>query len=188
MTAASRLLCGLVVAAAAQDQPPVKFGTTVVISSGLEGHVYHIRRNSTKLPDFTKLKSVGRIWTTSLNVPPQDFHQGFPGVTNRFEWFALDYAGRFWIEQPGLYSFAVTSDDGAKLYIDGQLVVDNDGIHDTREKTGDVGLSGGIHEIRVSYFQGPRFLVALVVKVAPPGEPLRVFSTDEFKPPPDLAH
>ena len=32
---------------------------------------------------------------------------------------------------------------------------------------------------------GPRFQVALVLSVAGPGEPLRVFSTDEFKPPPN---
>jgi hypothetical protein len=36
----------------------------------------------------------------------------------------------------------------------------------------------------VSYFQGPRFQVALVLKVAAPGEELRIFSTDELKPPP----
>jgi len=37
--------------------------------------------------------------------------------------------------------------------------------------------------MRVSYFQGPRFQVALVLKVAGPGEALRIFSTEEFKPP-----
>jgi hypothetical protein len=46
-------------------------------------------------------------------------------------------------------------------------------------------LGGGIHRIRVSYFQGPRYMVALVLKVAgPDDEELRVFSTDEFRPPP----
>jgi hypothetical protein len=37
----------------------------------------------------------------------------------------------------------------------------------------------------VSYFQGPREEVALVLPVATPGEEWRIFSTDEFKPPPD---
>ena len=46
-------------------------------------------------------------------------------------------------------------------------------------------LAGGIHQIRVSYFQGPRFEVALVLRVAGEGEHWRVFSTDEFKPPPN---
>ena len=50
---------------------------------------------------------------------------------------------------------------------------------------GTVELAGGIHRIRVSYFQGPKWAIALVLKVAAPGQQLRVFSTDEFKPPPD---
>lgn len=178
------VLCGCCAAMAAAEDPVYKFGTTVVIPSGLRGSIYRIRRNTARLPDFRRLKPAGAIYTDSLNVPPQDFRQGFPGVTKRFEWFAIDYTGRFWIEHPGAYNFALTADDGARLYIDDLLVVDNDGQHPPREATGDIELSGGVHRIRVSYFQGPRFHVALVLKVAPPGEPLRVFSTDEFKPPP----
>src|SRR6185369_16115150 len=101
-------------------------GTTVVIPSGLRGNIYRIRRNSARLPDFRRLKPVGAIYTDSLNVPPQDFRQGFPGVTKRFEWFAIDYTGRFWIEHPGRYRFLLMSDDGSKLYIDDAVVVDND--------------------------------------------------------------
>ena len=110
----------------AQEQP-VKFGTTVVIPGGLRGEVYRIRRNTNRLPDFQRLKRMGMIYTAELNVPPQDFRQGFPGVTKRFEWFAIDYSGRFWIEKPGTYQFALTSDDGAALYIDDAKLIDNDG-------------------------------------------------------------
>jgi len=171
----------------AQEQPatPV-FGTTVVISSGLRGLVYHIHRYSKQLPNFAKMKPAGPpIYTSSLNLPPQSFDQGFPGVTKRFEWFAIDYTGRFWISAPGLYRFSLLSDDGSKLYIDDQVVIDNDGVHPPEEKSGMAELAGGVHNIRVSYFQGPKFYIALVLRVAGPGEDLRVFSTDEFKPPPD---
>ena len=156
-----------------------------MIPSGLRGEIYHIKHNSSRLPDFAKKKPVGSIYTTVLNVPPQDFQVGFPGVTKRFEWFAIDYTGRFWIERPGVYQFQLTSDDGSKLYIDDEVVVDNDGQHPAETKTSVANLSGGIHRLRVSYFQGPRFFVALQLLVAGPGEQLRVFSTDEFKPPPN---
>jgi hypothetical protein len=165
------------------QQPVPTFGITVVIASGLRGQVYHIPRNSTQLPDFQKLKPEGAIYTTSLNVPPQNFKQGFRGVTKRFEWFAIDYTGRFWIDMPGVYGFVLTSDDGSKLYIDDKLTIDNDGQHPPLERTGEVELSRGIHAIRVSYFQGPRMQVALILQISPPGEPPRIFSTDEFKPP-----
>src|SRR5665213_1604775 len=172
----------VVVPVAAQEQPTVIFGTTVVIPSGLRGLVYYIHHNRTQLPDFEKLKPAGHaIYTSSLNLPPQDFKQGFPGVTKRTEWFAIDYTGRFWIANPGMYTFSLLSDDGAKLYIDDQVVIDNDGVHAPLEKTGAVELAGGLHQIRVSYFQGPKWQVALVLKVAGASQGLRVFSTDEFK-------
>lgn len=171
---------------ATRESPVVTFGTTVVIPSGLEGRVYHIRHNTQKLPDFAKMKPVGKpIYVSSLNIPPQDFREGFPGVTKRVEWFAIDYNGRFWVEKPGDYGFALNSDDGANLYIDRELVVDNDGTHPARERVGAVRLNHGVHEIRVSYFQGPRYHVALVLKIALPGEKLRIFSTDELRPPPE---
>src|SRR6202795_1093111 len=149
----------------AQDpqEPRPVFGITVLIPSALQGRIYHIRYNTAKLPNFNKMKPAGTIYTTSLNIPTQNFRRGFPGVTKRFEWFAIDYAGRFWIDRPGPYRFVLTSDDGARLYIDEQLIVENDGEHPPQDGTGNVDLTPGIHRIRVSYFQGPRFLVALVL-------------------------
>jgi hypothetical protein len=170
-------------ASIASQEPVATFGTTTVIPAGLRGVIYHIRHRTSKLPDFKKLKPSGSIYTSELNIPPQDFKQGFPGVTKRFEWFAIDYTGRFWIDKPGEYRFLLTSDDGARLYIDDDVIADNDGLHPPADAGGSVMLSHGIHRIRVSYFQGPRWQVALVLKIAPPGEDPRVFSTDEFKPP-----
>ena len=182
----SLLACALL--AAGQEQPPVSFGTTVVLPGGLEGVVYHISRFSKAIPNLQKEKPRGKVYATSLNVPNRDFKEGFPGVTKRLEWFAIDYTGRFWIEKPGLYRFALTSDDGSRLFIDERTVVDNDGVHPAATKTASVELAGGIHHIRVQYFQGPGLQVALVLEVAGPDiagaeGALRVFSTDEFKPP-----
>src|ERR1700683_3571347 len=116
--AACLLIPGICFTASFQDEPVVKFGTTVVINSGFRGLVYHIRKGSQRLPDFHKLKPAGAIYTSALNVPTQSFRAGFPGVTKRFEWFAIDYTARFWIEKPGAYRFALVSDDGSRLYID----------------------------------------------------------------------
>jgi hypothetical protein len=172
----------LAITAFAQEST-VTFGITVMIPSALEGRIYNIRAGTQKLPNFRKMKPVGTIYTTSLNIPLQSFLRGFPGVTKRTEWFAIDYTGRFWAEKPGYYDFSLTSDDGSNLYIDQELVIDNDGQHAAIERTGSVQLKKGVHEIRVSYFQGPRDSVALVLKMAFPGEELRIFNTDELKPP-----
>jgi hypothetical protein len=179
----------------AQDTPPedvgahfetTVFGTTAVSNSGLRGQIYFISANALRLPKFEKLKPVGTIYTNSLNIPPREFTDGFPGVTKRFEWFAIDYTGRFWIAKPGKYQFALASDDGSKLYIDGREVIDNDGIHGTLRVDKTLHLETGIHTIRISYFQGPRFSIALMLGVAGPGDrDMLVFNTDNFKPPAD---
>jgi hypothetical protein len=170
----------------APTEPVAKFGTTVVRPFGLRGDIYFLKKGSSRLPDFIKLEPAGSIYTSSLNVPPSSFREGFPGVTKRYEWFAIDYNGRFYIEKPGKYGFALNSDDGSRLYIDGALKINNDGLHLPREMRAVVDLAGGIHAIRVSYFQGPCAsdpCLALQLTVQPPGEEWRIFSTDEFKPP-----
>ena len=177
------LLLSLCRAQTQQDPPVAAFGTTVVRPSGLHGEVYHISEHATQLPRFDKLKSCGSIYIDSLNIPARAFTEGFPGVTTRTEWFAIDYTGRFWIEKPGPYGFSLISDDGSKLYVDNRVVIDNDGVHPPTEKTETVTLKGGIHLIRVSYFQGPRYNIALVLRVAEPGEEWRIFSTEDFHPP-----
>lgn len=167
----------------AQEKGAPVFGTTVVIPSGLRGLIYYMRPGEAWLPDFTRLKPAGAIYTTTLDVPAQDFLLGFPGITNRNEWFAIDYTGRFWIANAGEYQFSLTSDDGSKLYIDDRTLIDLDGEHAPQTEFARIKLDCGIHRIRVSYFQGPRFQVALVLTVSGGGKKWRLFSTEEFKPP-----
>ncbi len=161
-----------------------RFGTTVVASDGFEGTVYFIQEGAMALPNFKKLKPVGKIYANSLNVPPQAFDEGFPGITDRFEWFAIDYTAFFYISKPGRYTFALISDDGSKLFIDDKICIDNDGLHGPRGIAGDRNLKEGLHTIRVQYYQGPRNTVALMLAVAAKGEELHIFRCKDFRPPP----
>lgn len=169
----------------AQDNPAYTFGTTVVDSGGFQGRVYHLKPGTQKLPNFGHMRPVGSVYTTSLNVWPQNFDEGFPSITDQFEWFAIEYSGKFWIENAGLYRFSLLADDGAKLYLNNKLVIDNDGMHRATAVSGGATLTRGVHEIKIEYFQGPRFTVALVLAISPPGESWRVFSMQDFKPPND---
>jgi hypothetical protein len=169
----------------AQEKPQYVFGTTVVSTSGLEGRVYLLKKNTQKLPRFGSMKSAGTIYTTTLNVWPQRFDEGFPGITDLFEWFAIDYTGRFWIQSAGRYRFSLLSDDGSRLSVDNQELIDNDGTHSAAALSASAFLSRGIHTLRVSYYQGPRYTVALVLAVAAPEAAWRIFNTDDFAPPQD---
>jgi outer membrane protein OmpA-like peptidoglycan-associated protein len=139
------------------------FGSAGTVPFALQGRVYFIAEDSEGLPDFTRLRPQGTISTTMLNIEPQSFTTGFPGVTDRFEWFAIDYQGRIMLPQAGTYTFRLASDDGSKLFIDGTEVIDNDGIHGTNALDAEVTLAAGIHDVRVQYFQGPREEVALML-------------------------
>jgi hypothetical protein len=145
----------------APTAPTGAFGGATRIERALEGRVYALPTGTPALPNFSALKPIGSVYARELNVPTRDFEEGFPGVTNRYEWFAIDYHGLFSVSQPGRYGFRLSSDDGSRLYVDGALVVDNDGLHPTRSASGQVDLGSGIHAIEVQYFQGPANELAL---------------------------
>jgi PA14 domain len=160
------------------EAPPPGFGRVARIAAGLQGRIYALPQGTAYLPDFEKMEPLGAVYTTALDVTPRRFDQGFPGVTDRFEWFGIDYEGAFTVAVGGEYRFRLTADDGAKLFIDGNVVLQEDGIHPPTRIEGSVHLRPGPHRIHVPYFQGPRDELALVLEVAPPGEAYRVFRTD----------
>ncbi|MDR3719856.1 MAG: PA14 domain-containing protein [Bryobacteraceae bacterium] len=163
--------------------PAPVFGVSLALPNALRGSIYYLPVDTTRLPDFKKLRPAGTVWATTLNVPTQAFTAGFPGVTNRIEWFAIDYEGDFFIDRPGNYAFDLTSDDGSILRIDGKEIINNDGLHQAVTVRGAAKLTHGIHHMELSYFQGPRWEVALKLEVAGPKEKWHVFSMAEFRLP-----
>ena len=67
--------------------------------------------------------------------------------------FGLVFHTMIRIDETAPYRFTLTSDDGSKLYIDEQLVVDNDGSHSVRDRSGFVRLEKGFHRVRLEYFE-----------------------------------
>jgi hexosaminidase len=67
-------------------------------------------------------------------------------------YIGLKFNGYIFIPETGNYTFSTLSDDGSKLFIDDELVVDNDGIHWMNEAYGAVTLEKGFHKINISYF------------------------------------
>lgn len=69
----------------------------------------------------------------------------------------------------GDYKFRLYSDDASLLYVDGNKVIDDDGLHSGMEVIGTVNLAAGSHKVQVDYFQGPRYFLALQLWMTPPG-------------------
>jgi hypothetical protein len=147
----------------------IVFGSEEEKPEAMRGVVYFIPERTQRMPDLSLLEPVAAFFTHELNISPRDFSEGFPGVNNRFEWFAIRYDGTFSVKTDGVYDFRIVSDDGAKVYVDNALLIDNDGLHATKSTNGKVRLAPGLHAIRVDYFQGPRMSIALQLFVKPPG-------------------
>ena len=84
-----------------------------------------------------------------------------------------DKCGMIWkgfinIEETGGYRFWTESDDGSMLYLDGDVVVDNDGDHGMEEKSGIANLQKGWHALKVLYYNAGGGL-GLKVRYAPLG-------------------
>jgi fibro-slime domain-containing protein len=133
---------------------------------------------SQRLHDIPDCVGGALFFTDELNVPSRRFDQGFPGVSERTEWFTITYRGAFRVKRGGIYQFRLKSDDGSMLFIDHELVVDHDGVHDATSKRGEVDLDEGGHQLAVRYFQGPRYNIALQLFVTPPGEAERLFNPE----------
>ena len=73
----------------------------------------------------------------------------------RPEQYGLHLTGMIRVPDDALYTFHLVSDDGARLRLDGELVVDHDGQHAATEKQGQVALRAGLHRFDLTYFQGP---------------------------------
>ncbi|MFE7404753.1 family 16 glycoside hydrolase [Isoptericola sp. NPDC057559] len=53
----------------------------------------------------------------------------------------------------GEYTFRLTSDDGSRLSLDDELVVDHDGLHEATPKEGTTTLTGGVHSLLVEFVE-----------------------------------
>ncbi len=108
--------------------------------SGLHYRYYHGSWH--ELPDFSGMEAVksGTVADFSLEPRTQQDDYGFL------------YEGYIQIKQAGKYTFYTKSDDGSKLWINEQLLVDNDGLHALQERLGAVYLTEGYHPIRVTFF------------------------------------
>ncbi|MFE1025779.1 ricin-type beta-trefoil lectin domain protein [Streptomyces sp. NPDC058818] len=67
--------------------------------------------------------------------------------------FVTHVLGNLDAAQAGSYTFRLTSDDGSRLWIDDQLVVDHDGLHGPEPKDATVDLTAGYHSLRIEHFE-----------------------------------
>ena len=96
-----------------------------------------------RLPDFDSLSPVATGTATTFDL----------SVANQSDFFGIRYRACLNVPADNTYTFFTYSDDGSRLFIDGNLVVDNDGLHAAREASGSVTLTAGMHPMEVQFFE-----------------------------------
>ncbi|MEM8873556.1 MAG: ThuA domain-containing protein [Planctomycetota bacterium] len=75
------------------------------------------------------------------------------GVGGYDQFYLAEFTAQLLIDEPGDYQFLLTSDDGSRLTINGETIIDQGFAHAMESKVGAVALQAGAHPLRVSYFQ-----------------------------------
>jgi hypothetical protein len=104
---------------------------------------YYEASNYSVVPDFTTITPVKTGMVNNFDI----------SVANRSQQYAINYSGYINVPADGQYTFYLSSDDGSTLYIDGQQIVNNDGLHAMIQQSNSIGLQAGFHKISVGFFQ-----------------------------------
>ncbi len=160
------------------------FDTEVVEGHGLLAEAYFPGVKLIRIPDFATLTPFRTFFVANVDVPVRSYTQGFPELgVDVLEDFAIRLTGQVKIETPGNYNFTLRSDDGSKLYINGSLIIDHDGLHGMSERQGSVMLTTGYHNVEIQYFQGPRTHIGLQWFWQPPGGANEIVPVSVLYPP-----
>jgi predicted alpha/beta superfamily hydrolase len=96
------------------------------------------------LPDFSALKPVKKGITPAVDL----------AFLTKKDSVAVKFEGYLQIRKQGLYLLWITSDDGARLYLDSKLVLNNNGLHDaSKPMTKLLPLMPGFYQLTIEYFE-----------------------------------
>ena len=96
---------------------------------------------------------------------------------------SVDYRGLIDVPIGGEYGFAINSGVSAKVFVDGELVVDNGGAHEIRLAEGAAAMPAGQHLVSIQFSGDGRADWALYLR--PPGAAWKQADGSEFTVPVD---
>ncbi len=134
--------------------------------AGLLGAYYKPGGKVTNYPNWDALTPYIVQVDPQINVASTK--DPFNGIAGLVDDFAVRWRGKIAIANAGRYRFYTQSDDGSRLYIDGRLVVRNDGTHGMTERSGSIELGSGFHDIEVWFFERSG-KAGIVMSWTPPG-------------------
>src|SRR5205807_10629525 len=128
----------------------IAYGTTSSCAPGNYLANYYTNRSWSGTPTITRCDdTINNDWGT-----------GGPFGTSPVDNFSVSWSGSQYFTQ-GINTLSSTSDDGMQVWVDGQLVIDNNGIHPATTKTATLTYTtGGFHAVLVTYYEATAQAVA----------------------------
>jgi predicted alpha-1,2-mannosidase len=93
--------------------------------------------------DLDKVEPVSSGITSNFNF----------GEKQKENYFGFRFSGYIKVPKDGIYTFYLKSNDGSRLYIHGEELIENDANHGAVEEPGSIALKAGYHPILVKYMQ-----------------------------------
>lgn len=119
------------------------------LKPGLLGEYYEIGEEIDDFPSLKGMKPALRRIDRQIDFAVGN---GRFGGTPLIDQFFVRWTGVLRVPKQGKYMFYLESDDGSRLLIGGKLVVDNNGLHGMEERSGDIDLKAGDHDLRVEFY------------------------------------
>jgi len=134
---------------------------------------YYSSPNTGGSPDFGDL-----VLTREDDVINFDFGGGSPDNSIPNDDFQIRWTATIEAETAGNYNFRSYTDDGLRLYIDGQLIIDYWQDQGPTNRTGSIYLSEGSHECVMEYYENGGGAVASLYWTPPGGTESLVLQND----------
>ena len=124
-----------------------------VHAPGLSYRAYQIEFPFEKIPSLVPNQTPN----VSRQIPNVDLKNEQFGLK---EHFLVSITGWLKVEEGALYEFRMNVDDGARLFLNGERIINFDGMHLGEQATGSMDLEPGLYPLRIDYFQneGPALL------------------------------
>ena len=122
------------------------------VDPGVEVAYYDLSGMGTirEMPDFSQLTPFFEEIVPDINYPETSGTFAGSGLE---DFVGAVFEGVLIVDTEDVYTLFIDSSDGSKLYIDGQLVIDNDGLHNMREREVTFGLRQGMYRITIEFFE-----------------------------------
>jgi glucose/arabinose dehydrogenase len=101
--------------------------------------------------------------------------------------FVTEITAELIIERAGAYAFMLTADDGCRVTLGGQVIIDHDGRHGATTKNSErIELAAGAHPLRIDHFDAGGNSVIKLEWIGPEGLDYTVMTSENLRTQRDL--